>query len=64
MRPRSGRPEVETSDGSASASVQRILARTTRRPPMDRRTNWRHMLYSLAAMATLLVAAGARWKPK
>ena len=25
--------------------------------------NWRHLLYSGATLATLLVAAGARWKP-
>jgi hypothetical protein len=27
------------------------------------RVNWRHMLYTSAALATLLLAAGARWKP-
>jgi hypothetical protein len=26
--------------------------------------NWRHAIYSLAALATLLLAGGARWKPK
>jgi hypothetical protein len=25
--------------------------------------NWRHLLYSGATLATLLLAAGARWKP-
>jgi hypothetical protein len=25
--------------------------------------NWRHLLSSGAALATLLLAAGARWKP-
>jgi hypothetical protein len=25
--------------------------------------NWRHLFYSGAALATLLLAAGARWKP-
>jgi hypothetical protein len=27
------------------------------------RTNWRHLLYTAATLATLLLAAGARWKP-
>jgi hypothetical protein len=27
------------------------------------RINWKHLLYSAATMATLLLAAGARWKP-
>ena len=27
------------------------------------RTNWRHLFYSAATLATLLLAAGARWKP-
>jgi hypothetical protein len=26
--------------------------------------NWRYLLYSGASLATLLFAAGARWKPK
>jgi hypothetical protein len=26
--------------------------------------NWRHLLYTGASLATLLLAAGARWKPK
>lgn len=25
--------------------------------------NWRHLLYTGATLATLLLAAGARWKP-
>jgi hypothetical protein len=25
--------------------------------------NWRHLLYTSASLATLLIAAGARWKP-
>jgi hypothetical protein len=25
--------------------------------------NWRHMLYTGASLATLLLAAGAKWKP-
>jgi hypothetical protein len=25
--------------------------------------NWRHMLYVGASLATLLLAAGARWRP-
>jgi hypothetical protein len=25
--------------------------------------NWRHLLYTGAALATMLLAAGARWKP-
>ena len=25
--------------------------------------NWRHLIYTAATMATLLLAAGARWKP-
>ncbi|MEX0984719.1 MAG: hypothetical protein WD096_06675 [Actinomycetota bacterium] len=25
--------------------------------------NWRHVIYSAATLATLLLAAGARWKP-
>jgi hypothetical protein len=29
-----------------------------------RRMNWKHLLYSGAALATLLLAAGARWKPR
>ena len=28
-----------------------------------RSINWRHLLYSGASLATLLLAAGARWKP-
>jgi hypothetical protein len=27
------------------------------------RVNWRHVLYTSATLATLLLAAGARWKP-
>jgi hypothetical protein len=26
--------------------------------------NWRHLLYTGATLATLLLAAGARWKPR
>jgi hypothetical protein len=26
-------------------------------------TKWRHMLYVGASLATLLLAAGARWRP-
>jgi len=26
--------------------------------------NWRHLLYTSATLATLLLAAGARYKPK
>ncbi len=26
--------------------------------------NWRHVLFTGATLATLLLAAGARWKPK
>jgi len=26
--------------------------------------NWRYVLYTGASLATLLMAAGARWKPK
>lgn len=26
--------------------------------------NWRHLLYTGASLATLLLAAGARYKPK
>ena len=26
--------------------------------------NWRHLMYTGATLATLLLAAGARWKPK
>jgi hypothetical protein len=29
-----------------------------------RAVNWRSLLYTGAAFATLLFAAGARWKPK
>ena len=29
-----------------------------------RSTNWRYLLISGASLATLLFAAGARWKPK
>ena len=25
--------------------------------------NWRHLLYMGATLATMLIAAGARWKP-
>jgi hypothetical protein len=25
--------------------------------------NWRHLVYTAATLATLLLAAGARWKP-
>jgi hypothetical protein len=28
------------------------------------RTNWRHLIWSGATLATLLLAAGARWKPR
>ena len=28
------------------------------------RANWRHLAWSGATLATLLLAAGARWKPK
>lgn len=28
-----------------------------------RKVNWRHLLYTGATLATLLLAAGARWKP-
>ena len=28
-----------------------------------KRVNWTHMLYMLAALATLALAAGARYKP-
>jgi len=28
-----------------------------------RQRNWKHMLYTAATLATLLLAAGARWKP-
>jgi hypothetical protein len=28
-----------------------------------RRINWKHLLYTGATLATLLLAAGARWKP-
>lgn len=28
-----------------------------------RAINWRHLLYTGASLATLLLAAGARWKP-
>ena len=27
------------------------------------RVNWRHLIYTAATFATLLLAAGARWKP-
>ena len=27
-------------------------------------TRWRHLVYTAATLATLLFAAGARWKPK
>jgi hypothetical protein len=27
------------------------------------RPNWKHLLYTAATLATLLLAAGARWKP-
>ncbi len=30
---------------------------------MRRTINWRYLLTTGAAMATLLLAAGARWKP-
>jgi hypothetical protein len=26
--------------------------------------NWRHVLYTGATLATMLLAAGARWRPK
>jgi hypothetical protein len=29
-----------------------------------RSVNWRAVVMSLASLATLLLAAGARWKPK
>jgi hypothetical protein len=29
-----------------------------------RKINWRYLLVHGAALATLLMAAGARWKPK
>jgi hypothetical protein len=29
-----------------------------------RSTNWRYLLISAASLATLLLAAGARWKPR
>ena len=29
-----------------------------------RRTYWKHLLYAGATLATLLLAAGARWKPR
>jgi hypothetical protein len=29
-----------------------------------RSVNWRYVLLSFASLATLLLAAGARWKPK
>jgi hypothetical protein len=28
------------------------------------RTDWRRMLFTAASLATMLLAAGARWKPK
>jgi hypothetical protein len=28
------------------------------------KVNWQHLLYTGATLATLLLAAGARWKPK
>jgi hypothetical protein len=28
------------------------------------RMNWRHLVVSGATLATLLLAAGARWKPR
>jgi hypothetical protein len=30
---------------------------------MHGKLNWRHLLYTGATLATLLLAAGARWKP-
>ena len=30
---------------------------------MRAKFNWRHLLYTSATLATLLLAAGARWKP-
>ena len=30
---------------------------------MQRSLNWKHLLYTAATLATLLLAAGARWKP-
>jgi len=30
---------------------------------MRGKLNWRHLLYTGATLATLLLAAGARWKP-
>jgi hypothetical protein len=30
---------------------------------MQRFGNWKHLLYTAATLATLLLAAGARWKP-
>jgi hypothetical protein len=29
-----------------------------------KRVNWRYLMVSAASLATLLLAAGARWKPK
>ena len=29
-----------------------------------RSVNWRYLIYTGASLATLLFAAGARWKPK
>lgn len=31
---------------------------------MHSKLNWRHLLYTGAALATMLLAAGARWKPR
>jgi hypothetical protein len=31
---------------------------------MFSKTQWRSLLYSGATLATLLLAAGARWKPR
>ena len=30
---------------------------------MRTKINWRHLMYTGATLATLLLAAGARWKP-
>ena len=30
---------------------------------MRRTINWKHLLYTAATLATLMLAAGARWKP-
>jgi hypothetical protein len=38
------------------------MSKTERRHEMQRKI--RAMLYSMATLATLLLSAGARWKPK